>query len=299
MTRMKSIEKKCNAMVNMRGRSDIENNLNKNIDVYRVKNGKKNKFYRQCSKKRSPNSDNKYCKTHDKNEDVLNKKEILGSDEVENLEMDELDLYFSEKRKKPKEIEEVDINLKKSKSVDNIDTFQPDLNFKITKKLQTKIKEILNLITNEPHTDDQTKDKSIEEVEEVESKYDKNIDDDESSSDAEEVLSITSKNGQTFVYREETLEVMELSQTNPNGEALGNILGILTIVSDKNASIEKNGNRYIISVNITKDDDTYQMDYISKRCYQQNLKSEKLVYCADAIEKDGIIEIVKKTKKKK
>jgi competence protein ComGC len=289
--------KTCNAMVKTRGRTDIEKILNKNIKVYRVKHGNKNKFYRQCTKKRYKNSVHKYCKTHDQDDDVVDKNEILGSDKVETIENDELDLYFSEKRKKPNKNVEKDIenalNLKKSKSVENIVDFKPDLNFKITKELQTKIEKISNFITNEPLTDDQLKEKPIEEVQ---SKYDKDVDSDVSSSEGEEVISITAKNGKTFVYRNETLEVFELNKLNPNSEALANILGILTVVSDKNGSINRNGKQCIISVNITSDGQSYHMDHISKRCYQKNIKSEKLVYCGDAIETDGIIKIVKKTK---
>lgn len=293
MARVKEIEKKCIAMVKARGRSDIEKILNKNIDVYRVKNGKKNKFYRQCSKKRCANSVHKYCKTHDKDDDVVDKNEILSSDEVENIQIHDLDLYFSEKRIKSKKIVEDDSNLKPSKSVKNFDTFKPDLNFKITLELQTKIEKISNLITNEPLTDDQIKEKPIDKFK---SKYDKDVESDVSSSDSEEVLSITSKNGETFVFREETLEVMKVCQKNPNSEAIDTIIGILTVVSDKNASINRNGKQCIISVNITSDGQSYHMDHISKRCYQKSIKSEKLVYCGDAIEKDGIIKIVKKTK---
>lgn len=262
--------KSCNGMIKMKGRVDVENKLNKNQDVFKIVKNEKNIFYRQCCKKRNENT--KFCKSHF-NKDVINKKNFLKTDGIKKITISELDEYFPQKQeRKKKKKKKTDDEIKMELVVD-IDNFKPDLNFKITQQLKDKFKLIISEISTEPDTEPEQKYDTV-----VKSDSNDNSDSNDDSDSGIEVLQITAKDGTNYVYEENTKLVRKLSEVNPKNEAINNIMGVLTVVSDKQASIEENGVYYIISYEKEISNIKYNVDKHTNRCYKLNSKS-KLKYC--------------------
>ncbi len=107
------------------------------------------------------------------------------------------------------------------------------------------------------------------------------------------VLTITTKEGITYVYNKETNQVFVPISTK---EAYRNSLGVLwNVKDDKDAPFEENGISKIIAKEQTYKGRVFQVCQLTKRCYRE--KDNTWTYYGNMVEKEGICKI-KKTKQK-